>query len=214
MNTIGNFNDSTTWATDGIIDEARFSDSVRSSAWLKASYYTQTDALVAWGAEESPATDVLVSEQALALTLQSPTINFDYTVFLSEQKLALTQPSLEVIIGQVFLAQVFQLGLEQHTPITNYDYGLDLSAIALELGLPTPTTIGDANVLLSALGLELEQQSPDVLWNICVELSALGLEIEALEPLLIYWARQTKHAATWANSAKASAPTWTNLKKR
>ena len=42
---------------DGIIDEARVSNIVRSDAWIKANYYAQTDALVAWGAEEEYVAD-------------------------------------------------------------------------------------------------------------------------------------------------------------
>jgi len=40
-----------------IIDEIRLSNTLRSDAWIKANYYCQTDALVAWGAtEEIPTT--------------------------------------------------------------------------------------------------------------------------------------------------------------
>jgi len=37
---------------DGKIDEVRISSTVRPAAWIKANYYTQTDALVSWGSEE------------------------------------------------------------------------------------------------------------------------------------------------------------------
>lgn len=158
--------------------------------------------------------DVSVSEQALILTLPAPTINFDYELSVSEQELALTQPSPEIVIGRVFLATALQLSLEQHSPTLSYDYELSLSELALELALQTPSEAVDISVLLSELGLELEIYDPDTLIDTCVELSELGLKIEALEPLLMYWARQTKHSATWINSAKSSVPSWTNLKKR
>ena len=45
------------WATyryfDGIIDECRISNIVRSADWIKATYLTMTDALITYGAEES-----------------------------------------------------------------------------------------------------------------------------------------------------------------
>ena len=198
---------------DGGLDELRVSIGIaRSAAWIKANYYAQTDALVAWGAEEeNPGdADVLVSEQALALTLQSPTINFDYTVFLSEQKLALTQPSLEVIIGQVFLAQVFQLGLEQQSPTLKYDYALALSELGLELAQPTPTFAISITEVLTALGLELDQVSPTIGLDFCAEPDALKLGVSLYDPILFYWQKQTKHTATWTNSAQSSAPTWVN----
>lgn len=37
---------------DGMIDEARLSDVYRSDAWLKATYYSNTDGLVSYGSEE------------------------------------------------------------------------------------------------------------------------------------------------------------------
>ena len=103
---------------------------------------------------------------------------------------------------------------EQRSSTLNYDYGLDLSELALELDLPTPTTIGDANVLLSELGLELSQRTPATIWDACVELSELGMELELLEPLLAFWARQTKNTATWTNDSQSTAPSWTNLEKK
>ncbi len=42
---------------DGIMDEVRVSNTVRSAAWIKASYYTETDNLVSWGSEETSATN-------------------------------------------------------------------------------------------------------------------------------------------------------------
>ena len=175
-------------------------------AYATNSVGTSYGAEVTFGTKQT----ISVSEQALALTLQSPTINFDYTVFLSEQKLALTQPSLEVIIGQVFLAQVFQLGLEQQSPTLKYDYALALSELGLELAQPTPTFAISITEVLTALGLELDQVSPTIGLDFCAEPDALKLGVSLYDPILFYWQKQTKHTATWTNSAQSSAPTWVN----
>jgi len=37
---------------DGTIDEVRVSSSARLASWIKAEYYTETDALISWGSEE------------------------------------------------------------------------------------------------------------------------------------------------------------------
>jgi len=41
---------------DGIIDEVRISNIARSAAWIKATYYAQSDNLVSWGSEEEAPT--------------------------------------------------------------------------------------------------------------------------------------------------------------
>ncbi|QQS39292.1 glycosyltransferase [Candidatus Woesebacteria bacterium] len=38
---------------DGLIDEVRLSDIIRSAAWLKADYYSSDDNLISWGSEET-----------------------------------------------------------------------------------------------------------------------------------------------------------------
>ncbi len=50
---------------DGIIDEFRFSLTHRAAAWIKANYYCQTDALVAWSSEESSVSAPTVTTQAV-----------------------------------------------------------------------------------------------------------------------------------------------------
>jgi len=49
----------------GIIDEVRVSNTARSADWIKADYYTQTDALVSWGSEEDYVTLATVTTQAV-----------------------------------------------------------------------------------------------------------------------------------------------------
>jgi len=44
--------------TNGIMDEVRISNIARSDDWIKANYYTQTDALVAWNTEEEYVVDM------------------------------------------------------------------------------------------------------------------------------------------------------------
>jgi len=50
---IGGVADTTPEFFGGIITEARFSDIVRADAWIKATHYSNTDALMAWGSEET-----------------------------------------------------------------------------------------------------------------------------------------------------------------
>jgi len=159
-----------------------------------------------------PATDVPVSEQALVLTLPAPTVNYDYELAVSEQALVLTQGTPTIVIGQVFLASALQLSLSQQSPTLNYDYGLDVSELKLALTQPAPTVAIDIIEVLTALGLELAQISPDILWNACAEPDALRLGISLYDPILLYWQKQTKHTATWTNSAQSTAPTWVNKK--
>ena len=49
---IGRYYGSDTYSFDGNEDEVRISNIKRTDAWIKANFYTQTDALVSWGSEE------------------------------------------------------------------------------------------------------------------------------------------------------------------
>jgi len=55
----------------GSIDETRISKAARSAAHIKANYYTQTDALVAWGSEETSKTTYTKTSQVKARVTQA-----------------------------------------------------------------------------------------------------------------------------------------------
>ena len=50
----GSHGSATTMYYDGILDEIRFSNILRSDAWIKASYYSEIDNLLTYGSEEIP----------------------------------------------------------------------------------------------------------------------------------------------------------------
>jgi len=64
---------------DGLIDEVRVSITARSAAWIKANYYSETDALVAWGAEETGATEftVTISETITTTEVLAKPVNYN-----------------------------------------------------------------------------------------------------------------------------------------
>lgn len=65
---------------DGKVDEVRISDTLRNSAWIKASYESERDHLLDFGNEETePITNVVTLNSPITGTQTSLTVNFNFT---------------------------------------------------------------------------------------------------------------------------------------
>jgi len=201
----GNYDDSTTRFFNGSIDEVRISGIERPAAWIKANYYAQTDALVAWGAEEeNPQTEftVTISETITTTEILARPVNynksfsetFSITEALSVLKAVLIDVSETIGITETLnKASAYAKSFTETFSITE---ALTASQKYL-LNLVESISITESLAKLMAYSKSKVES-----FSVTDTLSFVDK----------YWKELTKHTSSYSNSSKNTS-SWTNQDK-
>lgn len=121
---IAAFTAATNYYFDGLIDEVRISKTARSTAWLKATYYTLFDLLVSYAATEENA--ILVSLGVATLEIETPGFVADIAAVIALGTASLQAQGHNLSMSTVAIVNI---GAQAQLAVLSNDIGMGFVAI-------------------------------------------------------------------------------------
>ena len=189
----------------GLMDEVRVSGSARSAAWIKANYYAQTDALVAWGAEEeNPQTEftVTISETITTTEVLARPVNYNKS-FSETFSITEALSVLKAVIIDVSEA----IGItETLTKASAY-----AKAFSESLSITETLAIGKRMFLTLVESISITESLAKLMAYSKSKVESFSVT-DTLSFVDKYWKELTKHTSSYSNSSKNTS-SWTNQDK-
>ena len=188
----------------GSYDDFCISDTARSAAWIKANYYSETDALVAWGAEETGATEftVTISETITTTEVLARPVNYNKSF---AETFSITE-ALSVLKA-VLIDVSESIGItETLTKASAY-----AKAFSANISITEALTASQKYLLNLVESISITETLTKLTSYIKSKTESFSIT-DSLSFVDKYWKELTKHTSTYTGTTKNTS-SWTNQKK-